>query len=445
MSQTQEMFSTPEMAAIFSNEAHIQAMLDFEAALARAEARAGIIPDDAARAITAACRVELYDVPALFRRGPLAGAHSIPLVAALNERAGSEAARYVHWGATSQDVIDTALMLQARAGLDWLLERLLSTGKRCARLAREHRDTPMAGRTLLQHAMPISFGLKAAHWLSMVTRQVEHLRRVRETGLALQFGGAVGTLSSLGSEGQKVVELLGEELGLDVPDLPWHTDRDRIAGLAAALAVVAGVMSKIAADLVMLAQTEVAEVAEGIVEGKGGSSAMPHKRNPVDVTFALASARLAIGESAIVVGAMAHEHERAVGNWQAEWVALPNTFTYTASAVARVESALTGLTIDTNRMRANLDLTGGLVMTEALTMALAAHVGKPEAYQLVRAVSDRSRESGQHVRIVAQSDGRIRAILSSDEIERALNPATHLGSSSVFIDRVLARFAALHE
>lgn len=440
MSQSQAVFSTPGMAAIFSDEAHIAAMLAFEAALALAEADAGVIPHDAARAIAAACRVEDYDVKALFEQAHIAGAHSIPLVASINERVGPDVARFVHWGATSQDVIDTALMLQMRAGLDWLLERLLAIGALCAALAEAHRETPMAGRTLLQHAMPISFGLKAAHWLSAVTHQIEDLRRLRRAGLALQFGGAVGTLSSLAGAGPQVLEALGNTLGLPVPNLPWHTERGRIANIAAALSVTSGVMSKIASDLVLLTQTEVAEVAEGLVEGKGGSSAMPHKRNPVDVTFALAAARLAVGEAAIVLGAMTHEHERAVGAWQAEWVALPNAFVYTASAAARVVTALAGLTVDTDRMRSNLDLTGGLVMTEALAAALAVHLGKPSAYRLVRAASDRARATGQHVRDIAHADTEIRAALSVEEIDGALDPVQHLGSARLFIERAMQRY-----
>ncbi|HUG16568.1 MAG TPA: 3-carboxy-cis,cis-muconate cycloisomerase [Thermomicrobiales bacterium] len=445
MGQTRELFAAPTMAAIFSNEAHIQAMLDFEGALARAEARAGVIPAAAAQAISDVCRVELYDVAAVIEQARAAGAHSIPLVAALAGLAGSDAGRYVHWGATSQDVIDTALMLQARAGLDWLLAELLAIGARCAALAQQHRLTPMAGRTLTQHATPTSFGLKSAHWLSAVTRQIERLQRVRAEGLALQFGGAVGTLSALGDAGPSVLEQLAQELGLPQPDLPWHTDRDRVAALAAALSLVAGVMAKIATDLLLLSQTEVAEVSEGVVEGKGGSSAMPHKRNPAEATFALAAARMAQGQAAVVMGAMAHEHERAAGAWHAEWVALPDAFVYTAGAVERVQSALSGLTVDASRMRANLDLTGGLILTEALTTVLAERVGRPEAFRLVKDASDRSRAAGRHLRDIAQDDAAIAGALTAREIERAFDPARHLGSASLFIERAVERFTWIVE
>ncbi|MEA2527035.1 MAG: 3-carboxy-cis,cis-muconate cycloisomerase, partial [Thermomicrobiales bacterium] len=359
-------FSTPEMIAAFSSEAHVRQMLAFEAALARAQARAGIIPSEAAEAIAAACRVETFDIASLYREAALAGTVAIPLVRMLTERVDGDAKRYVHWGATSQDAIDTALVMQMREGLDHILGNLLPVAAVCASLAERHRRTPMVGRTLLQQALPITFGLKAARWLGMLTRQVGRLRELRKRALVVQFGGAAGTLASLGDEGLRVTDLLADELGLTVPDLPWHAERDRIAEVAAALGVLAAGMAKIATDVLLLRQTEVGELSEVVVPGKGGSSAMPHKRNPVDATMALASARLAIGTVPVILGAMAQEHERAAGGWQAEWEALPNLFRYTASTVSRVREALEGIVVDPERMRANLELTGGSVMAEAL-------------------------------------------------------------------------------
>src|SRR6266536_2088864 len=247
-----ELFSTPGMSTIFSSEAHVRAMLAFEAALARSEASAGIIPQEAADAIVASCKVELFDVEALYREAAVTGTPAIALVRMLTARVGGDAQKFVHWGATSQDAIDTALMLQMRDGLDLLVEGLLGICAACATLAEQHRHTLMAGRTLLQQALPITFGLKAARWLALTVRQVRALRECRKKTLAVQLGGAVGTLASFGNNGLRVVELLAEELGLPVPDLPWHAERDRIAEIAGTVGVVAGAMSKIAGDVVLL-------------------------------------------------------------------------------------------------------------------------------------------------------------------------------------------------
>jgi 3-carboxy-cis,cis-muconate cycloisomerase len=272
---------------------------------------------------------------------------------------------------------------------------------------------------------------------------MRRLVRLRAEGLAVQFGGAVGTLAALGDTGLPVTELLAEDLGLAVPDLPWHTERDRIADVVTALGVVAGAMAKIAGDVVLLAQTEVGEVAEATAPGKGGSSAMPHKRNPVDATFAIASARLSIGNISTLLGAMEQAHERDTGGWQLEWSLLPAVFGQTAGAVERVGRVVDGLTVDTVRMRANLDLTGGLMMAESLTMALAVSVGRPEAFRIVEAATKRAREGNQSLRDAALGDEQIRSSLSPEEIDRALDPSGYLGSTDQFIDRALAEFRAV--
>lgn len=436
------LFTTPEMAALFVPEAHVQRMLDFEAALARVEAECGIIPEEAAIAIAAGCRIELFDVPALYRDAVLAGTPAIPLVRMLTQLLTEDARKYVHWGATSQDVIDTALVLQMRAGFDLLLADLLRIAAGCAALARDHRHTVMAGRTLMQQALPLPFGLKAARWLGLVTRQAETLREQR-CMLALQFGGAVGTLAALGDQGLRVAELLATELELVLPDLPWHAERDRMAGIAAALGVTAGSVAKIAQDLVLLGQTEVGEVAEARAPGKGGSSAMPHKHNPVDAIQALAAARLAIGQVPIVLGTMLQEHERAAGGWQAEWEALPGLFRYTAGVVRHVAQAVSGLQVSAARMQVNLEQSGGLEMAEALTMALAPRLGRPEAQRLVQRVCERAVEQGQTLRQAALADPRVGAVLSTETIRAALDPAGYLGSADAMIDRALERYRAL--
>ena len=444
MSQMSEaLFSTPSMSTTFSTMAHVRAMLAFEAALAQAEARAGIIPQEAARAIAAACDVERFDIAALYRESAMAGTPAIPLVRMLTARVEGEARKYVHWGATSQDAIDTALMLQMRDGLDLLAAGLLAVCASCAALAEKHRHTLMAGRTLLQQALPITFGLKAARWLALATRQVEALQEQREKALAVQLGGAAGTLASLGEQGLHVVELLGAALHLPMPDLPWHTERDRVAGIAASLGVVSGAMAKIAGDVALLAQTEVGEVSEGAAPGKGSSSAMPQKRNPVDATGAIAAARLAIGEVPVILSAMQQEHERAVGGWQAEWAAIPHLFCYTASAVEHVRGAVSELEVDEARMKANLDASGGLIMSESLTMTLARKVGRPEAFRIVQSIGKQVAQSGKTLLQAALADKDTRAILSPEEIDAALDPARYLGSTDVFIDRALAAYARM--
>ena len=297
------LYSTQQMTATFSPKAHVQAMLSFEAALARAEADAGIIPHEAAISIAEKCNVELFDIAALYHEAVEAGTPAIPLVRVLTSKVQGDAQKFVHWGATSQDAIDTALMLQMRDGLSWLEKSLLHVCDSCATLAEHHRETLMVGRTLLQQALPMTFGLKAAQWLALATRQVDAVRMQWKHSLAVQLGGAAGTLASLGQDGPHVVELLAQNLRLPIPALPWHTERDRITEIGSPLGIVAGAMAKIAEDIVLLAQTEIGEVSEGSAPGKGVSSAMPHKHNPVDAISALASARLAIGAVRILLSA----------------------------------------------------------------------------------------------------------------------------------------------
>ncbi len=436
------MFTAPGMVPIFSGPSLIQRMLDFEAALARAEAAAGLIPQTAAEAIAACCRVERLDVPVLYRDAAAAGTLAIPLVRMLTSLVEGEARKFVHWGATSQDAIDTAMMLQMRDGIGLIADRLLDIAAACASLADRHRHTPMAGRTLLQHAVPITFGLKAARWLALTTRLIHKLREVRDRALAVQFGGAAGTLAPLGNEGVHVMELLARELGLAAPALPWHTERDRIAEVATTLGIVAGGMAKLATDVALLAQTEVGEISTaGAAEGR--SSTMPQKRNPVEATAAIACAHLAIGLVPTLLAAGVQEHERAVGGWQAEWEAIPELFRRTSGAVEWVHRALRGLDIDANRMRANLGLTRGLIMAEALAMALGSHVGREEAQRIVQRACDRAIQAGLELREVAASDEQIRAVLSPERIERAFDISGYLGSTDVFIERALEGFHAL--
>ncbi|HYX49489.1 MAG TPA: lyase family protein, partial [Ktedonobacteraceae bacterium] len=310
----------------------------------------------------------------------------------------------------------------------------------CAKLAEQYRDTLMAGRTLLQQAVPITFGLKAARWLSMVVRQIYALRERREHSLAVQLGGAAGTLAALGENGLQVVNLLANELGLPAPELPWHSERDRVAEVAGTLGVVVGAMAKMANDVALLAQTEIGEASEGMAPGKGGSSAMPQKHIPVDAAFAIASTRLVLGEVAVILAGMTQEHERAVGGWQAEWEALPSLFRYTSSAVEHVREMISSLQIDSTRMRANLDATQGLIMAEALVMAIAHQVGRPQAQQIVKTLCDRAVVLGVPLRQVTQEDEEVLSLLSLEEIDRVLDPGSYLGSAYVFIERAIESY-----
>ncbi|HEX7734136.1 MAG TPA: 3-carboxy-cis,cis-muconate cycloisomerase [Ktedonobacteraceae bacterium] len=444
MSEPGQSTTTPgAMSAIFAPETHVQYLLVFEAALARAEARAGIIPVEAAEEIASCCHMELFDVKTLYQQAALAGTPVIPLVKMLTARVEAPARRFVHWGATSQDAIDTALMLQMREGLNLLGSSAEAICASCAQLAEQHRHTLMAGRTLMQQALPITFGLKAAHWLAQVTRQARALRAHRQHTLAVQFGGAAGTLAALGASGPRVARLLAEELHLTLPELPWHTERDRVAEIAATLGIVAGSMAKIARDIILLAQTEVGEVAEGSAPGKGGSSAMPQKHNPVDSITAVASARLALGLVPVIFSALPQEHERAAGGWQTEWQALPALFEYTASAVEHMRAALAGLQVDPARMRANLEITRGLIMAEALATALAGRLGKPEAYRLVETLSKQVSSSDQTLLQATQASAQVKAAFTSEELASTLDPTNYLGSTDIFIDRALASYRKL--
>jgi 3-carboxy-cis,cis-muconate cycloisomerase len=433
-------FSTDAMRAAVSDRAWLQAMLDVEAALAAAEAKVGLIPEEAAAAIAGCCQADRFDVDAIGRGTVSAGTPIIPLVAALTAAVPGDAARYVHWGATTQDVMDTAAMLLCGRGLDLLVGDLGCVTRRCAELADAHRATVMPGRTLLQQALPITFGLKAAGWLVATIGARARLVELRERGLAVQFGGAAGTLAALGSSGIDVMHELSAQLGLPEPPLPWHTARGRVAEIGAALGVAAGSMGKIARDLALMAQTEVAEVAEPSAPGRGGSSTLPHKRNPVGAMEVDACVRRVHSLVGVLLGAMVQEHERAAGAWQAEWETLPETFRLTAGAVDRVKEVLEGLQVFPERMRVNLEATHGLMMSEHVMMVLAERIGRSEAHDLVDAACVRAAGAGRHLREELLADPTISAHLSPAEVDAALDPAGYLGSADAFIDRALTAY-----
>ena len=433
------LFGDDEVAGHLSDRARLQAMLDVEAALADAQAELGIVPRSSVAPIRDAARASLYDHGTLAAEAAKAGNLAIPLVRHLTRHvaaAAPEAARYVHWGATSQDIIDTGFVLQVRAVVPPILRHLERAEVAAARLAREHIDTVMAGRTWLQQATPITFGVKAAGWVDVLDRQRLGLATARDEISVVQFGGAAGTLASLGEHGPAVAERLAASLGLATADIPWHAHRDRVARLACALGITCGVLGKIARDLALLAQTEIGEAMEA---QPGGSSTMPHKQNPVGSSIILAAAVRAPGLVATMLAALPQEHERGLGGWQAEWVVLPELLLVTAGAARTLADVLETVKLDAARMRSNLDLTGGLVVAESVTMALAARMGKAEAHARVEEASQRAIRDGIPLAEALAADPEVFRHMARDEIERHLKPEAYLGSARTFVERVLAR------
>ena len=435
------LFGVAEIDEIFADTTCVQRMLDFEAALARAEARVGVIPQSAAAPIGAKCRAEFFDLDKLAQDADKAGNLAIPLVkqlTALVQKEDAEAVRYVHWGATSQDVIDSGLVLQLRDALAWMAEQVEAICVRLATLSEEHRATVMAGRTWLQHAVPIVFGLKAAGWLDAMMRHRERLSETRKRVLVLQFGGAAGTLASLGSRGLDVGNALGKELGLEFPAVPWHAHRDRVAEIATTLALLAGTLGKIARDISLLMQTEVGEVAEPAGEGRGGSSTMPQKRNPVACAIVLAVAERVPGLTSAVLAAMPQEHERGLGGWQAEWDTLPEIVRLCGGALRWVSETVNGLEVHTDRMREDLDQTHGLIYAEAVSMAMAKKLGKASAHEIVERASRQAMREKKNLREMLVADQKVTSQLSVVEIDALFDPKMHLGVAGQFIDRVIA-------
>ncbi len=437
--------STEAMLAVFAPQATVQRMLDVEAALARALAQAGVIPLDAVAPIEAACVADRIDADALTEAAARAGNLAIPLVKQLTAcvRAQAEdAAKYVHWGATSQDIIDSGMVLQLRDALD-----LIETGvdRLCASLARQavqYRDTPMVGRTWLQQALPITLGLKFAQWLDALERHRERLAQLRERALALQFGGAAGTLASLGDTAHAVAQALGQALSLPLPSVPWHTQRDRMAEVATVLGLLTGTLGKIARDISLQMQTEVGELAEPSSSGKGGSSTMPHKRNPVGCAATLTAATRVPALVATMLASMVQEHERALGGWQAEWETLPEIARLCAGALANITDIVDGLDVDTERLSSNLGMTGGLILGEAVMLALGASLGRLRAHELVEHASREALESGRTLRQVLADNPDVMRVLDERQLDSLLDPANYSGQAREHVDAVLQSYQA---
>jgi 3-carboxy-cis,cis-muconate cycloisomerase len=419
------LFTTDALRDALSERARLQGLLDFEAALARASARTGVIPAEAALPIAAACRAALYDLDELARATAIAGNPAIPVVQALTARAGA-AGRWVHFGATSQDAIDTGTMLQLRAALALVDADLARAARAAARLARAHAATPIAGRTLLQHAEPTTFGLKAAGWLDALLRDRERLAQFRARGLAVQLGGAVGDLAALGPA---TAAALAEELGLACPRLPWHAARDRVAEAATVLGLLVGTLGKIGRDVALLMQTEVGEARE---PSPGGSSAMPQKRNPVAAAILCAAATRVPALVASLLGAMVGEHERSVGAWHAEWQVLPEICALAGGALARAAALLEGLELDPGRMRANLDATLGQIHAGAVARALAARLGARAAHERVADACRRASAERRPLRELLEGE------LPADELDRLFDPARAAAAAAPLIARVVS-------
>jgi 3-carboxy-cis,cis-muconate cycloisomerase len=430
-------FGTPGMREVFSDSALIGRYVEVEIALAKAEAKCGVIPADAAEAIARHADASTLDFDLLREETDNVGYPILPLVHQLAKQCG-EAGRYVHWGATTQDIMDTAVVLQLREGLK-LIEQDITTLRRIlADLSRHHRDTPMAGRTHLQQALPVTFGYKTSIWLAMFDRHAERLEQLKPRVLVGQFAGAAGTLASLGDRGFEVQQALCAELGLDIPVSTWHVARDGLAETVNFLALVTGSLGKIALDIMIMASTEFAEVYEPFVKGRGASSTMPQKRNPISSELMLAAAKAVRQHAGLMLDATIQDFERATGPWHAEWIAIPESFVLTSGALHQAKFALGGLIVDDAQMAKNLDISRGLIVAEAVMMGLAPQLGRQEAHDVVYDACRRANETKITLQEALLSDPNITARINRATIERLTSPRNYLGLAPQMVDRVLA-------
>jgi len=435
------LFATDAMRQVFSDRHRLQRMLDFEAGLARSLVAIGIAPPGASAAIESQCRAELFDMESLARATALSGNVAIPMVTALSElvaHSDAQAAAFVHWGATSQDAIDTGLVLQLREALDLVDLDLASLSASLTRLAAAHKSTLVAGRTWLQQGPPVTFGLKVAGWLDAVDRHLERLNHARNQVSVLQFGGAVGTLAALADRGLDIAAALARDLTLELPELPWHSHRDRLAEVATSLGLLVGSLGKIARDISLMSQTEIDEIVEPSGPGRGGSSTMPHKRNPVGSAVILAAALRVPALVSIVLTSMVQEHERGLGGWHAEWETLPEIFRLAAGALARTKEIVAGLEVHPEKMLENVNRTRGLVLAEAVAFALRERLGKERSHKIVEEAARRAAQDGRDFSEVLLSYPEVRGHLSAAELSRLLDPANYLGSAVEMTEKVLS-------
>jgi 3-carboxy-cis,cis-muconate cycloisomerase len=437
-----ELFSYSALETILSDESCVKAMLQFEAALAVAEARTGVIPDAAAQGIAEQCRSKRIDLTSIAKEAAAAGNIAIPLVKLLTagvEQEDKEAARFVHWGATSQDVIDTGFVLQLREALALVEKDLARLSLDLVALANTHRKTVMVARTWMQQALPTTFGFVVAGWLDAILRQRLRLQEMRPRVLTLQFGGAVGTLAALRGDGPEVARAMAAELQLGLPSAPWHAHRDRMAETATFLGVLTGTLGKIARDISLHSQTEVAELFEPGGQGRGGSSTMPHKRNPVTCSVVLSAAARMPGLVSTMLAAMPQEQQRGLGGWHAEWETLPQIVRLAGGALRHLTEMLPHLEVDAQRMRQNLEATNGLIFAEAVSMTLAQRMGKMAAHQLVEAACKKAVTENRPLKDVLREQPELRGTFTTADLERLFDARNYLGSAEEFMERVIGQ------
>lgn len=437
-----DMFGTAEMRAVFSDKSLIERYIEVEVALAKAEARCGVIPAAAAAQIAELSRYEALDLALMQHETEIVGYPILPLVEQLSKLCG-EAGRYVHWGATTQDIMDTAVVLQVRAALAIVERDIQAVRGLLAELALRYRDTPMAGRTHLQHALPITFGYKCAVWLSMFDRHAERLVELRPRVEVGQFAGAAGTLASLGDKGLEVQAALMDELGLGVPQATWHVARDGLAETLNFLGLVSASLGKVALDIMMMMTSELGEAYEPFVKGRGASSTMPQKRNPISCELMYAAAKGVRQQAGLMLDAMIQDFERSTGPWQAEWIAIPEAFALTGASLAQARFMLAGLDVRTERMRKNLDMTQGLIVAEAVMMGLAPALGRQVAHDVVYAACRMANDQGISLLDALKAQGEATARLDLATLEQLCDPTNYLGLAPQMVDQALARPGAV--
>ncbi len=433
-----DIFTTEAMRAVFSDENRVQKYLDFEAALARAEAGLGLIPKDAAAEIVTHCSVGKMDFAKLKEATEKIGAPVLPVTKQLTALCKDRHGEWVHWGATTQDVTDTATVLQIKEALALVETEIDAICDALAVLAKKYRDTPMAGRSKLQQAVPVTFGYKMATLLAAFGRHKQRLAELRPRVLVGEFGGAAGTLSSLGKDGLKVQAALMQELGLGVPDITWHTVRDGFAEVGCFLGLVTGSCGKIALDVKLLMQTEVGEVSEPAGEGRGSSSTMPQKRNPISSVYITAQTAIVKQYVATLLEAQVEDHERGTGPWEIEWIVLPEIFMLAAGALKQTRTILEGIEVNEKRMRENLDITNGLIMSEAVMMGLGQAMGRDTAHHRVSDIGKQAAKTGQPLIDLLADDTEIAKYADRRKLEELMDPANYLGVAGEMVDRVLA-------
>jgi 3-carboxy-cis,cis-muconate cycloisomerase len=435
-----DMFGTPQMRAVFCDDNLLACYVRAEVALAIAQGRVGVIPQEAAAEIAARAPGVALDLAALKAEAENVGYPILGLVRQLSAALG-DAGRYVHWGATTQDIVDTGVVLQLRDAFDIIARDIAAVTAALETLARRHRDTPMAGRTHLQQALPITFGYKAAVWLSMMQRHAERLAQLKTRVLVAQLGGAAGTLASLGAKGLDVRREYARELGLAEPAITWHVARDGIAEAVQFLGLVAGTLGKIGFDVMLLMATEIGEAFEPFESHRGASSTMPQKRNPISSEILVANAKVVRANCGLMLDAMVQDFERATGPWHVEWIAVPEAFILTAGSLRQAAFMLGGLTVDAARMRQNLDMTGGLIVAEAVMMGLAPHLGRQAAHDLVYDACRAAISAKRTLLDVLRADAQVTTVLDDARLSALCDPANYLGTAREMVDRVLAEKA----